>query len=162
MLAILFTSILITAFAYSIWELRSARNTLEQYRDRAYGVKPVSRDSLTVLENQAENLRKLEIIRMDKGGSGKKNIFSSVKLSMEEKTNLIRDMLRTRSVGIERFRINNRDGGSEFTLHCPPIPFFGFLAELEEKTALEPDYISIKPASGFSTINVTVRFNHVP
>jgi hypothetical protein len=138
-----------------ILEIRSTLESMDQYRNILNGTHALPLSYLSGLDNQVRNLQ-------DRKTSEEELGIKELR-SPEEHIGMIRDLLRTHKIDVERFRTIGKEEipASEFILNCEGVNFFNFLKEAP-KFLLPMNYISIKPASGFSKINVTVRFSHVP
>jgi hypothetical protein len=149
------SAIFVIAFIGKFREIRGILRSADHYQEILGEIQPVSMAYLSQLEYQAENLRKAE----PASGAVKPGELQSP----EEGIGMIRDLLRKHKLGVERFRTTGKDGNTsaEFTLDCGGVNFFKFLKETRE-FQIPPNYISIKPVSNYSNINVTVRFNNVP
>jgi hypothetical protein len=136
-------------------EIRSILRSTDRYQRMLSEIQPLSMAYLSQMEYQAEHLRKAEPALNTAKNGGLQN--------PEEGIGMIRDLLRKHKLGVERFRTTGKDGNTsaEFTLDCGGVNFFNFLKEARE-FRIFPNYISIKPASNYSNINVTVRFTNVP
>jgi hypothetical protein len=150
-----FSIIFVIGFIGKLREIRGILRSADRYQRLLSETQPLSMAYLSQLEYQAEHLWKAE------------PVLSAVKTkgfqSPEERIGMIRDLLRKHKLGVERFRTTGKDGNisAEFTLDCGGVNFFNFLKQARE-LRISPNYISIKPASNYSNINVTVRFNNVP
>jgi hypothetical protein len=81
----------------------------------------------------------------------------------EDPAGAIRDALRSHAVRVERLRTVSAGGaaGTEFVLSSAPVNFLRFLRGAAE-LPLPLNYISIKPKTHASAMDVTMRFNHAP
>ncbi|WP_010259489.1 hypothetical protein [Treponema primitia] len=147
--------VFIIIFIGKILEIRSTLESMDQYRNILNETHVLPLSYLSDLDNQVKNLRNREI-----SGEGLKTKDPQ---GPEEHIGMIRDLLRNHKIEVERFRTIGKEGisASEFILNGEGVNFFNFLKEAP-KIQLPLNYISIKPTSGFSKINATVRFNHVP
>jgi hypothetical protein len=152
----LFLSVIfVITFIGKFREIRGILRSADHYQKTLSEIQPVSMAYLSQLDHQAEELRKTEPAL---GAVKTKDIQI-----LKEGIGMIRDLLRKHKLGVERFRTTGKDGNTsaEFLLDCEGVNFFNFLKEVQE-FQVPPNYISIKPASNYSNITVTVRFNNVP
>ncbi|MFP3042357.1 hypothetical protein LQZ19_11130 [Treponema primitia] len=126
-----------------------------QYRNVLKETQALPLGYLSGLDNQVKKLRNLE-------ASGEEFKTKNPQ-GPEEHIGMIRDLLRAHNINVEHFKTIGKEEitTSEFILNCEGVNFFNFLREAP-KLNIPLNYISIKPASGFSKINATVRFIHVP
>jgi hypothetical protein len=150
-----FSAIFVITFIGKFREIRGILRSADHYQKMLSEMQPVSMAYLSQLDYQAENLRKTE--------PALAVVKTKDSQSPEEGIGMIRDLLRKHKLGVERFRTTGKDGNTsaEFLLDCDGVNFFNFLKEALE-FQVPPNYISIKPVSNYSNINVTVRFNNVP
>ncbi|GHV73398.1 hypothetical protein AGMMS49940_07000 [Spirochaetia bacterium] len=147
---LIFSAVFIFIFIGSIREIHSIIESMDHYRNAASEIQPLSQGYLSRLENLARDLR-------DQGPE------SAAEFSAEDGFAMIRDLLRTRDITVERFRTTGKGNtaAAEFILNSNGVDFLNFLKGAQE-FSIPLSYIGIKPAPNSSTLNVTVRFNHVP
>jgi hypothetical protein len=95
----------------------------------------ITPSGIALLEQEAGELRKMEIPAVETAQTA------------EDHAAAVRDLLHAQGTRPEQFRIigKGKDASAEFTLSCPPLPFFNFLLELSKSNVPPLNYISIKP-----------------
>jgi hypothetical protein len=148
---LIFSAGFVIIFIGSIREIRSIIESTDHYRNAISEMQPLSPAYLSRLENQVKDLRDWKAPESPAG------------FSAEDRFAMIRDLLRAHTITIERFRTTGKEGtaSAEFIPNGKSINFLNFLKGAPE-IRIPLSYIGIKPAPNFSTLNVTVRFNHVP
>jgi hypothetical protein len=137
-------------------KLFESAGVMDQYRETLRSIRPISPAYLSNLETLAKEFEYTALFPDGKETTEQK--------TMEEKIAIIRDLLYFHKIELERLRISGKEEASmaEFLLNSTPANFFNFLADMPDNNMSHINYISIKPGSGLSNINITVRFNHVP
>jgi hypothetical protein len=136
-----------------IREIRDSRKSIEQYRRTLNGERPLSPGQLSRLEEQLAELRAPE--------TPEANPPAALQGNPENPAGMIRGLLRSHGIGVERLRTLSAGGvaGTEFVIASAPVNFLRFLQEAAE-LPLPLSYISITMDEHSANITVTMRYNH--
>jgi hypothetical protein len=140
-------SVLTIFIAVRIFSIRSTLKSIEAYRHTQVVTNNIASSGIALLEQEAGKLR------------GMKISTAETVQTMEELAATIRDLLHAQGARPEQFRIigKGEDASAEFTLSCPPLPFFNFLLELSKSNAPPLNYINIKPDPASGSIKCVLR-----
>jgi hypothetical protein len=133
-----------------ILTIRSALKAIEECRNTYDVTNYITTSRLASLEREAGELRNREVSTVE------------IAQTMEERAAIVRKLLHNQGTRAEQFRITGKgnDAAVEFTLNCPPLPFFNFLLELSTGNAPSLAYISIKPDPVTGNIKSTLRLTN--
>jgi hypothetical protein len=137
-----------------IREISGGRKSIAQHMRTLNDERPLPPGFLSRLEDRAAELR---------GREKPEEKSPSAQTDLENPAGMIRGLLQTHAVGVERLRTLSAGGeaGTEFVLAGAPVNFLRFLRAAAE-LPLPLSYISIKPDDHSSNINVTMRFANEP
>jgi hypothetical protein len=135
-------------------EIHGSREEAAQHLGALNGSRPLPPGRLSYLEERLAELRSPETPEGAPEGAVR---------PAEDPAAVIRSMLRTHAIGVERLRTLSTGGNAatEFVLTSAPANFLRFLQGAAD-LPLPLSYVSIKPDLRSSAINVTVRFSHAP
>jgi hypothetical protein len=128
--------------------IRSTLKSIGEYQRILEVTKVITPSDLETMEQEAEELR------------SRGSFAVEAAQTTEDRVSTIRDLLQAQGAKPEQFRITGtgKDAAAEFTINCPPLPFFTALLELSKNNMPALAYISIRPDPVSGNIKSTLRF----
>jgi hypothetical protein len=149
-LLLIIISVFMFIITHQALAIRSTMKSIGEYQRISEVTKMITSSDLKVMEQEAGELR------------GQETLTDEAARTAEDRVSIVRDLLQAQGTKPEQFRITGtgRDTTAEFTINCPPLPFFTVLLELSKNDMPALSYISIRPDPVSGNIKSTLRFTN--